>query len=116
VTDGNSFIIAVTDENSLIIACLIVIGILAIHELIKPCPKGDKPPKPKINQPASIKPQIAKEFNELSDMLNIILQSEHHRLLDITRSHVEDILEKYEKALNAAVDKYSKDIENWKSS
>lgn len=114
-----------TDGNSLMIGGLAIIVILTVYGIIlgkeqtntnsTPAkPGGQILPRPSPAPPAGIKSDIEREFNELRDMLNILLNTEHHRFLEITKFHIYTLLDGYEHKCKDAIANHGKDIEAWK--
>lgn len=112
MTDGNSLMIG----GLAVIALLTCYGIAVGNEKPKDTSTSSKSGDQKVTLPApklppSIRHEVEREFNELRDMLNVLVFPQHHRFLEITKLHIFTLLEGYEKKCLEAMREYGKEIE-----
>jgi hypothetical protein len=103
------------DGSLIIIAILIFIGVLIIKGIATSCGANPLPvkPKPAYIPPPSQRETLRREFGELRDFLNLVLDHEHHRLVEIVCTHVDRSIEGYESACKKNAETYGVDLEKW---
>jgi hypothetical protein len=103
------------DGSLILIGILIFVGMLVIWG-IAGGGSSEKPPvkpKPAYIPPPSVKESVRREFGELRDVLSLLLDREHHRLVEITCTHVDRLLDGYEGGCKKNAETYGGDLEKW---